>query len=144
VTSARAAARLAPEGDDVIELLQDLPPGVIGFRAVGTVTAADYREVLDPAIDAALAATGRLDFVIVIDEEFDHYSLGAMLEDAKLLRRPLSAWDRAAFVTDRDLLTGLAVAFGGLVPGEFRVFPPARRDEAIAWVAEGAASASPA
>jgi hypothetical protein len=48
VTSARAAARLAPEGDDVIELLQDLPPGVIGFRAVGTVTAADYRDVLDP------------------------------------------------------------------------------------------------
>ncbi|MGR0221475.1 STAS/SEC14 domain-containing protein [Agromyces sp. ZXT2-6] len=124
----------------MIEPLQDLPPGVIGFRAVGTVTATDYREVLDPAIDAAIADAGRLDFVIVIDEEFDHYSLGAMLEDAKLLGRPLSAWDRAAFVTDRDVLTGIAVAFGGLVPGEFRVFPMSRRNEAIAWVAEGAAS----
>lgn len=125
----------------MIEILQDLPPGVVGLRAVGTVTAADYREVLDPAIDAALAETGRLDFVIVIDEEFDHYSLGAMLEDAKLLRRPLSAWDRAAFVTDRDVLTGLAVAFSGLVPGQFRVFPLARLDDAIAWVGEGAAAA---
>jgi hypothetical protein len=124
----------------MIEILPDLPPGVIGFRAVGTVTAADYREVLDPAIDAAIADAGRLDFVIVIDEEFDHYSLGAMLEDAKLLGRPLGAWDRAAFVTDRDVLTGLAVAFGGLVPGEFRVFPLDHRDEAIAWVAEGAAA----
>ena len=124
----------------MIELLEDLPPGVIGFRAVGTVTAADYREVLDPAIDTAIADVGRLDFVIVIDGEFDHYSLGAMLEDAKLLGRPLGVWDRAAFVTDRDILTGLAVAFGGLVPGEFRVFSPARRDEAIAWVGEGAAS----
>jgi hypothetical protein len=126
----------------VIELLQDLPPGVIGFRAVGTVTAADYRAVLDPAIDAAIAENGRLDFVIVIDDEFDHYSLGAMLEDAKLLGRPLSIWDRAAFVTDRDVLTGLAVAFGGLVPGEFRVFPLDRRDEAVVWVAEGAAAPS--
>ena len=124
----------------MIELLDGLPPGVIGFRAVGTVTAADYREVLDPAIDAAIADTGRLDFVIVIDGEFDHYSLGAMAEDAKLLGRPLSIWDRAAFVTDRDVLTGLAVAFGGLVPGEFRVFPRGRKDEAIAWVADGAAS----
>ena len=124
----------------MIELLEDLPTGVIGFRAVGTVTAADYREVLDPAIEAAIADAGQLDFVIVIDGEFDHYSLGAMLEDAKLLGRPLGVWDRAAFVTDRDILTGLAVAFGGLVPGEFRVFPPARRDEAIAWVGEGAAS----
>lgn len=124
----------------MIEPLQDLPPGVIGFRAVGTVTAADYREVLDPAIDSALEARGRLDFVIVIDDEFDHYSLGAMLEDAKLLGRPLGVWDRAAFVTDRDVLTGLAVAFGGLMPGEFRVFPLERKDEAIAWVGAGAAS----
>ena len=124
----------------MIELLQDLPPGVIGFRAVGTVTTADYREVLEPAIDAAIEETGRLDFVIVIDGEFDHYSLGAMAEDAKLLGRPLSTWDRAAFVTDRDVLTGLAVTFGGLVPGEFRVFPLGRKAEAIAWVGEGAAS----
>ena len=124
----------------MIELLDDLPTGTIGFRAVGTVTAADYREVLDPAIHAAVAEHGRLDFVIVIDDEFDHYSLGAMLEDAKLLGRPLSSWDRAAFVTDRDVLTGIAVAFGGLVPGEFRVFPLARLDDAIAWVGEGAAA----
>ena len=48
--------------------------------------------------------------------------------------------DRAAFVTDRDVLTGIAVAFGGLVPGEFQVFPLSKRDEAIAWVAEGAQS----
>ena len=64
----------------------------------------------------------------------------AILEDAKLLRRPLALWDRAAFVTDRDVLTGIAVAFGGLVPGEFQVFPLSKRDEAIAWVAEGAQS----
>ncbi|MBM7506032.1 STAS/SEC14 domain-containing protein [Agromyces aurantiacus] len=126
----------------MIELLDDLPSDVIGFRAVGTVTASDYREVLDPAIDAAAASSGKLDLVLVIDDEFDHYSLGAMMEDAKLLGRPLSIWDRAAFVTDRDVLTGIAVAFGGLVPGEFRVFPLDRLDEAIAWVGKGAAARS--
>lgn len=126
----------------MIELLDDLPAGVIGFRAVGTVTAADYREKLDPAMDEAIATTGRLDFVIVLDDEFDHYSLGAMVEDAKLIGRPLAVWDRAALVTDRDVLIGIAVAFGGLVPGQFRVFPLARRDDAIAWVGEGAAAAA--
>ncbi|WP_430647537.1 STAS/SEC14 domain-containing protein [Agromyces sp. GXS1127] len=124
----------------MIELLDGLPEGVIGFRAVGTVTAADYREVLDPAMDAAIEASGKLDFVIVLGDEFDHYSLGAMLEDAKLIGRPLSLWDRAALVTDRDVLIGIAVAFGGLVPGQFKAFPLAARDEAIAWVAEGAAA----
>lgn len=131
---------MAPRGTIMIELLPDLPHGVIGFRPVGTVSASDYRDVLDPAIEAAVAASGKLDFVIVIDDEFDHYSFGAMVEDAKLLGRPLSIWDRAAFVTDRDVLTGIAVAFGGLVPGEFRVFPLGRLDDAVAWVGEGAAA----
>jgi hypothetical protein len=126
----------------MIELLEDLPAGVIGFRAVGTVTAEDYREVLDPAIEDALAFSGKLDFVIVLGEEFDHYSLGAMLEDAKLIGRPMELWDRAALVTDRDVLIGIAVAFGGLVPGQFRAFPLAHLDEAVAWVAEGAAAAA--
>jgi hypothetical protein len=126
----------------VIELLQDLPPGVIGFRAVGNVTAADYREILDPAMDDAIATTGKLDFVIVLGDEFDHYSLGAMVEDAKLIGRPLSHWDRAALVTDRDVLIGIAVAFGGLVPGQFRAFPLAQLDDAIEWVGEGAAAAA--
>jgi hypothetical protein len=124
----------------MIELLDELPDGVIGFRAVGTVEASDYREVLTPAIDRALAAHGRLDFVIVIDDEFDHYSFGAMIEDAKLLRKPHSSWDRAAFVTNRDPFIGVGVVFGELVPGEFRVFPLDRLADAIAWVAEGAAT----
>ncbi len=122
----------------MIEILQDLPPGVLGFRPVGTVTAEDYRSVLDPALEEAVSRYGKADLVLVIDDEFDRYTIGAILEDAKLLRRPLAFWDRAAFVTDRDVLTGIAVAFGGLVPGEFKVFPLSKRDEAIAWVAEGA------
>ncbi|GGI46093.1 hypothetical protein BCL57_001409 [Agromyces flavus] len=124
----------------MIELLQDLPPGVIGFRAVGTVTADDYREVLDPAIDAAVAASGKVDLVLVIDDGFDRYSLGAIMADAAFLGRPLDVWGRAALVTDRDVITGLAVAFGGLVPGEFKVFPLTRKAEAIAWVADASAS----
>ena len=40
----------------MIEILEDLPAGVIGFRAVGAVAASDYETVLDPAIDAAVAA----------------------------------------------------------------------------------------
>lgn len=120
----------------MMEPLEGLPAGIIGFRAVGTIEASDYRDVLDPAIDAAIAEHGTVSCVFVLDDEFDHYSLGAMLEDAKLIRRPLSAWKRAAFVTNHDVLAGIATAFGGLVPGEFKVFSLDRQDEAIAWVAE--------
>ncbi len=122
----------------MIEPLEDLPAGVIGFRAVGTIEASDYREVLDPAIDAAVDGPDSVNLVFVMGDEFDHLSFGAMLEDAKLIHLPHEAWGRAAFVTNHDLIGGIATAFGGLVPGEFKVFPLDRQAEAVAWVGEGA------
>ena len=126
----------------MIQPLEDLPAGVIGFRAMGTIEASDYRDVLDPAIDAAIADQGSVNLVVVMGDEFDRYSLGAMLEDAKLIGRPLSAWNRAAFVTNHDVLAGIATASGGLVPGEFKVFSLDQQDAAVAWVAEGATQAT--
>ena len=124
----------------MIERLEDLPAGVLGFRAIGTIEASDYREVLDPAFEDALAEHEQLNLVVVLGEQFDHYSLGAMLEDARLITFPHEVWGRAAFVTDHEVLGGIAMAYGGLVPGEFRVFPLDKQDEAIAWVAEGVAA----
>jgi len=120
----------------MIEPLEDLPAGVIGFRAVGTIEASDYHDVLDPAIDAAVAEHDRIALVFVMGDEFDHFSLGAMLQDAELVSVPHEAWGRAAFVTNHEVLAGIATAFGGLVPGEFRVFPLTQQDAAVAWVAE--------
>jgi len=120
----------------MIEQLEDLPAGVLGFRAIGTIEASDYREVLDPAFEAVLADQEQLNLVLVMDEGFDHVSLGAMLEDARLITFPHEVWGRAAFVTNHEVLGGIARTFGGLVPGEFRVFPLDRQHEAIAWVAE--------
>jgi len=120
----------------MIEPLEDLPAGVVGFRAIGTIEASDYREVLDPAFEAVLADHEQLNLVIVLGEQFDHLSLGAMLEDARLITFPHEVWGRAAFVTNHEVLGGIAMAFGGLVPGEFRVFPLDRQAEAIAWAAE--------
>ena len=122
----------------MIEPLEHLPAGVIGFRAVGTIEASDYRDVLDPAIDAANTGPDTVNLVLVMGDEFDHISFGAMLEDAKLIHLPHDAWSRAAFVTNHDVLGGIATAFGGLVPGEFRVFPLEKQGEAVAWVGEGA------
>jgi hypothetical protein len=120
----------------MLEPLEDLPVGVVGFRAIGTIEASDYREVLDPALESALADHEQLNLVFVLGEQFDHVSLGAMLEDARLITFPHEVWGRAAFVTNHEVLGGIAMAFGGLVPGEFRVFPLEKLDGAITWVAE--------
>jgi hypothetical protein len=91
----------------MIEALTGLPPGVIGFEAVGEVHADDYRDVLLPAIDAA-AETGEVRLVFVLGDRFDGYSMGAAWQDAKLGAHHLKAWKRTAIVTDVDWLTNVA------------------------------------
>jgi hypothetical protein len=119
----------------VIEALPNLPAGVIGFEAVGDVTAADYETVLRPALDAA-AAAGDIRLVYVLGGRFEGYSSGATWEDAKLIGAGhLSAWRRTALVSDHGSMSTLATMFGWLVPGKFRHFSVADLDKAITWAA---------
>jgi hypothetical protein len=117
----------------VFEPIQGLPDGVIGFEAVGEVEAADYENVLVPAMSSA-AAAGGVRLVLVLGDRFTGYSPGAMKEDAGLLGHGRS-WERTALVSDLGWVNHLATFFGWMVPGKFRHFGLADRDEAIAWVA---------
>jgi hypothetical protein len=118
----------------MIEPLEGLPDGVIGFEAVGEVHAADYADVLIPAVDAA-AAAGGVRLVYVLGERFTGYSVGAGFEDLRLGVAHLQAWQRGAIVTDHHAFADLVKAFAWLIPGRLKLFPLAERDAAIAWVA---------
>ena len=60
----------------MLEPLEGLPPGVIGFEAVGEVEASDSTGVLVPVIEAA-AADVPIRMVFVMGDRFDGYSAGA-------------------------------------------------------------------
>ena len=114
--------------------LPDLPPGVIGFEAVGEVTADDYREVLRPAVEAAVAA-GPLRIVYLMGPEFVGYATGAYWEDTKMGLGHLGSWERIAVVTDVEWVEHLVSGFSWMVPGDLRRFPVDDHDEAIRWAA---------
>jgi hypothetical protein len=117
----------------MLRLLPDVPANVVGVEAVGRVESDDYETVLEPAIAAALAADERLRLVYVLGPEFEGYSTAAAWEDAKLGVGHWGAWERIAVVTDRDSIADTVRALGWMLPGEVRVFPGDRRDEAAAW-----------
>lgn len=118
----------------MLETLNDLPNGVIGFEAVGEVHSDDYAEVLRPALDAA-AANGDIRIVYVLGDRFEGYSAGASWEDSKLAFDHHKKWRRAAIVTDIDWVRHLGSVFGWMVPGDFKLFHLAQRSEAIQWAA---------
>jgi hypothetical protein len=119
----------------MLEPLADLPEGVIGFEAVGEIHAEDYVDVLRPALHEAAASTG-IRFVFVLGDRFDGYSAGASWQDAKLVfAEHHKAWKRTTFVSDVDWVRHVASLFGWMVPGDFKPFPLAELDRAIAWAA---------
>ncbi len=120
-----------------IETIPNLPAGTIGFRAVGVVHSDDYKQVLDPAIDAAVAAHEKVNLVYVLGDGFDRYSLGAMWQDARMVGVPRDTWGRLALVTDHTGLGEAVHLLAFLIPGEFRVFPATGEADAIEWVAGG-------
>ena len=118
----------------MFEPIPGLPAGVIGFEAVGKVEAADYEDVLIPAI-ARDAAGGGVRLLLVLGDRFTGYTPGAMKDDAGLVAHA-NAWKRTAVVSDLGWVAHLSTALGWMVPGKFRRFGLAERDAAIAWVAE--------
>ncbi len=120
----------------MITLMTDLPAGIVGFEATGTVQATDYREILEPAIETALKQHGRVRLLYLLGEGFDGYSGAAMWEDAMVGTRDWTKWERIAVVSDKDWVHVTVGAFAWMVPGRIRTFPVSRKDDAVAWLEE--------
>src|SRR3954451_15839191 len=121
----------------MIEPMTDLPDGVIGFHLNGKLHASDYGDVLLPAVEQAAKAGGVR--VVLVFDDFDGISGGAMWADLKMGVEHLRTWKRIAIVADIDWMTHLIHLFGWMTPGEAKHFARADLDAAIAWAADPAA-----
>lgn len=118
----------------MIAQIEGLPPGTLGFRAHGQVTAEDYESIIVPDVEAAFALNRKLRLLYVTADDFTGFDPGAMWDDAKLGMRHFSGWDRVALVTDVAWLRGTAIAFSFAIPAQFRLFHGVDIDEAMHWI----------
>jgi hypothetical protein len=122
----------------MIEPIENMPAGTIGFRVIGHVTGAEYRDVLVPALRGQ-AESGEIRIVYAIGPEFEKFEAGALLEDTKtgvtLGFGHHSDWKRCALVTDVDWIVKAFHAFAWMAPGEVRTFGLDQLDKAKEWVA---------
>ncbi len=119
----------------MLELVESLPPGVVGVRATEEVTADEYEQVLAPAIDRALANRDKVRLLFELEDEVG-YEAGAVWQDARLGLTHFASFERVAVVTDAEWLRRAVPVFSVLMPGHIRAFSLAERDAAIVWVAE--------
>jgi len=122
----------------VIERIEDMPEGTMGFRFTGKITPADYEDVLIPGIKEMVDG-GEVRCLCELGEEFDGYEAAAMWEDFKTgahyAIRDHSVWSRLAIVTDIDWIGHMVALFGWLSPGELKLFAASDGDAAKSWVA---------
>ena len=120
----------------MIEQIETTRADVLEFRVSGTVTDADYSEVLIPALEAAIAAQERIRLLIRFDAKFRDFTLGALFDDARLGLKHWRGFDRVAVVTDSPWLSRAIRGFSVFLPCPVQTFTLAEYDQAKTWLVE--------
>ena len=119
----------------MLEKISDVPDSVLGFRASGELTGDDYRNVLVPAVEAALQSRDELRLLYVLGDDVTGFSAGAAWQDTKVGMEHVSRWEKIAVVTDKEWIRHSVNIFGYLIPGEIKAYPAAAEGDARAWIA---------
>jgi hypothetical protein len=121
----------------MIETLSDLPSGVAGVRLSGRLSGREFRD-FRPTWEK-LVDTGDIRFVEVIEDDYEGFGPGGLIEDAKMgfgaLFRHHSAFKRIAVVTNKDWVLHVLHALAWMVPAEYKVFSLDELDQAKEWAA---------
>lgn len=107
----------------MIEVLQDVPVGVVGIRVSGRVTAHDFHQ-FKPALDQMLDSD-EIRFIEVIGSDYEGFGPGGLIADVKQgfsTLEHLGAFKRTAVVTDKEWIAHALHALAWMIPGEVALF----------------------
>ncbi len=126
----------------MLERLKDLPDGIEGVEAVGTVSKEDYEQVFEPLLDEARREGRRIRFLYHFGPRFEGLTASGAWEDAKIGLRSMRLFEGCAIVSDVGWIRESVRLIGFLMPCPVRAFGNQERGEAIDWLRslpEGAA-----
>jgi len=118
----------------MVTKIHNLPSNMVGFKASGEVTQDDFMNTIIPKVKELVEATGRLNYMLVLDDGANGWTAGAWLNDAFLGLKNLTHWHRASIVTDSEGIRKFTDVFSKFVPGEFKGFE--NEKEAVEWTSE--------
>ena len=118
----------------MIERLTNLPPGISGVKADGTITKEDYERAVVPLLDEARREGKRLRVLCELAPGFQGVTPSGAWEDLKLGLRSIRRFDGCAVVTNIAWMreaTRLAAFF---MPCPIQAFSSSDRARAIDWL----------
>ena len=124
----------------MIETIEGLPAGTVGFRLHGRVQGDDYDQVLVPELEKAIAEDHRIKALICFDADFEGYDLAAAWDDTLLGLRHWQGFARIAVVSDVAWLRTAIRAMGVLMPCPVQLFAADQEEQARRWLGESLGS----
>ncbi len=119
----------------MIQQITDLPKNIVGFRASGEVTKDDFDIVLKK-VEEIVEKTGKLNYLLYLDTSPANFTIGAWMKDGLVGVQNLTKWNRAAIVSDSEIIKKFTDVFSDIMPGEFKGFEMDDLQHAIDWTSE--------
>lgn len=119
----------------MIEQIKNLPDNMVGFRASGEVTKDDF-DIVHTKVEQLVDKTGKLNYMLFLDTPPSEFTVGAWWEDALLGIKNITKWNRAAIISDSEVVDKFTAVFSKVMPGEFKVFQKNDLERAIDWTSE--------
>ncbi len=108
--------------------------GIVGLKAVGTLTAQDYQQVVEPLLEEIRRDGKNVRLLYQFAPEFVGFTPGGVWEDAKIGLRAMRLLDGCAVLTDLPWIRKSVSLVSYLMPCPVRVFENRYLDQALAWL----------
>ena len=120
----------------MIQLIDTLPEGTLGFRCSGRISGEEMQRLVIPRIEAALLDLHHIKALVVFEPEFEGLSLEAAWDDTNLGLRHWDGFERLAVVTDLGWVRHGVRAMALLLPYPVQLFALEEQDNARRWLGE--------
>jgi len=115
-------------------ILGGFPADVLAVEANGTIDHDAYANELIPAIEAKIAAEGRVKMLYILGPGFEAFTTGAMVEDSKVGFLHLADFARVAVVSDVAWINAGVRLFAPMIPCPVRAFRSTDLAGAKDWI----------
>ena len=116
--------------------IDDMPPGTIGFEAIGEVEDDDWEKQVEPLLRSEMAEGQKIRLLYLLGPEAREVEGDAMTADTGYRARFATSFDRVAVVSDESWMRPEMRALSFLLPGKAKAFPVAELADAKTWLAE--------
>jgi len=120
----------------MLRAMTDMPPGTIGFQAVGEVEDDDWEEAVEPVLRREIAAGRKVRLLYLLGPEARDVEGDAMRADTGFRARHATSFERVAVVSDEDWIRPAVGALSFLLPGKAKGFRVRDVAAAKTWLAE--------